>query len=190
MTEAEKREKVIRGLEAHANPKSCETCAGEECPYYNMGGGFTGVTCSSILAVDALALLKEQEAKELSESCENCNEYDNEKHYCPKFCRVIRETVDELLKEQEPRILSWREVKRLDGIESPAVWLEDYDKIHVIPALGLTTGFMDDDKAAFRVRGRTVTANCSDYGKRWRAWTSRPTQEQRKEVPWDEPTEI
>lgn len=57
------REKVIRGLEAHANPKLCETCAGEECPYYNMGGGYTGVTCSSILAVDALALLKEQEAR-------------------------------------------------------------------------------------------------------------------------------
>lgn len=55
-----KREKVIRGLEAHANPKSCETCAGEECPYYNKGGGFPGVTCSSFLAIDALALLKEQ----------------------------------------------------------------------------------------------------------------------------------
>ena len=66
MNDAEKREKVIRGLEAHANPKSCETCAGEECPYYNMGGGFTGVTCSSILAVDALALLKEQEARAIT----------------------------------------------------------------------------------------------------------------------------
>ena len=63
-----KREKVIRGLEAHANPKTCETCAGEECPYYNMGGGYTGVTCSSILAVDALALLKEQEPRVLEYS--------------------------------------------------------------------------------------------------------------------------
>lgn len=56
------RENVKRGLEAHANPKSCETCAGEECPYYNRGDGYTEVTCSSILAADALALFKEQEA--------------------------------------------------------------------------------------------------------------------------------
>lgn len=56
-----KREKVIRGLEAHANPKTCETCAGEDCPYYSSGGSYTEVTCSSFLAVDALALLKEQE---------------------------------------------------------------------------------------------------------------------------------
>ena len=55
------RDKVIRGLEAHANPKTCETCVGEECPYYNRGGSYTEVTCSSFLAADALDLLKEQE---------------------------------------------------------------------------------------------------------------------------------
>ena len=61
------REKVIGGLESHANPKSCETCAGEVCPYCNMGGSYyTGVTCSSFLAADALALLKEQEARVLT----------------------------------------------------------------------------------------------------------------------------
>ncbi len=56
------QEKVILGLEAHANPKACETCSGEVCPYYNEGDGFIGVTCSSILAANALALLKEKEA--------------------------------------------------------------------------------------------------------------------------------
>ena len=57
------REKVIRGLEAHSNPKTCETCAGEDCPYYNRGGSYPKVTCSSFLAADALALLREQEAR-------------------------------------------------------------------------------------------------------------------------------
>jgi len=57
------REKAIRGLEAHANPKTCETCAGEDCPYFNTGNSYTGVTCSSFLAADALALLKEQEPR-------------------------------------------------------------------------------------------------------------------------------
>ena len=50
MADAEKREKVIRGLEAHANPKTCETCAGEYCPYYDRDGSYTAVTCSSFLA--------------------------------------------------------------------------------------------------------------------------------------------
>ena len=63
MNDAEKRENVIRGLEAHANPKTCETCAGEYCPYYDRDGSYTAVTCSSFLAADALALLKEQEAR-------------------------------------------------------------------------------------------------------------------------------
>ena len=66
MTDAEKREKVIRGLEAHANPKTCETCAGEDCPYYDRDGSYTAVTCSSFLAADALALLKEQEPRVLT----------------------------------------------------------------------------------------------------------------------------
>lgn len=72
MTDAEKREKAIRGLEAHANPKTCETCAGEYCPYYDRGGSYTAVTCSSFLAADALALLKEQEARVMTlEEAEN-----------------------------------------------------------------------------------------------------------------------
>ena len=28
--------------------------------------------------------------------CTDCNEYNQEKHYCPKFCDVIRETDKEM----------------------------------------------------------------------------------------------
>lgn len=28
--------------------------------------------------------------------CTDCNEYNQEKHYCPKFCDVIRETDREM----------------------------------------------------------------------------------------------
>jgi len=28
--------------------------------------------------------------------CTDCNEYNQEKHYCPKFCDVIRETTKEI----------------------------------------------------------------------------------------------
>ena len=38
------------------------------------------------------------------EWCHNCKEYDQQKHYCPRFCRVIRETVEEL-KSEQPEII-------------------------------------------------------------------------------------
>lgn len=28
--------------------------------------------------------------------CTDCNEYNQEKHYCPKFCDVIRDTTTEM----------------------------------------------------------------------------------------------
>jgi hypothetical protein len=28
--------------------------------------------------------------------CTDCNEYNQEKHYCPKFCDVIRDTTEEI----------------------------------------------------------------------------------------------
>ena len=50
------REKVIRGLKAHAVIGMC----GDNCPYY----GYSGQgTCSETLCADALSLLKEQEPR-------------------------------------------------------------------------------------------------------------------------------
>ena len=30
------------------------------------------------------------------DKCTDCNEYNQEKHYCPKFCDVIRDTTKEM----------------------------------------------------------------------------------------------
>ena len=35
-------------------------------------------------------------------NCVDCEEYDKEKHYCPKFCNVIRFTVDEIRRDYIP----------------------------------------------------------------------------------------
>ena len=32
----------------------------------------------------------------LDQKCTDCNEYNQEKHYCPKFCDVIRNTTEEM----------------------------------------------------------------------------------------------
>ena len=45
---------------------------------------------------------------ELDEWCTDCKEYDSERHHCPRFNRVIRETMKEV-KEAEPRKGKWEE---------------------------------------------------------------------------------
>lgn len=64
MTDAEKREKVIRGLASCACDAGVpDICGIMECPYREHG-----VACGHILARDALALLREQEARVMTVS--------------------------------------------------------------------------------------------------------------------------
>ena len=49
--------------------------------------------------VDDLIEIVKQEAEQYEEcykDCEQCEAYDKEKHHCPKFCKVIKETVKEI----------------------------------------------------------------------------------------------
>ena len=39
--------------------------------------------------------------EEMSEWCTDCGEYDHERHCCPRFCRVIEETVAEIRERRE-----------------------------------------------------------------------------------------
>ena len=51
------------------------------------------------LALDDAIEIVKQEAAEYEECYKDCGEcaaYDREKHYCPKFCKVIKETVKEI----------------------------------------------------------------------------------------------
>lgn len=87
-----------------------------------------------------------------------------------------------LLKAQEPRLLA------LDEIHGDmTVWLEDVDKADVILAItesefyalhGLVRCFITSDN-------RRIAPSKREYGIRWRAWTSEPTDEMRKAVKWD-----
>lgn len=89
-----------------------------------------------------------------------------------------------ILKAQVPRVMTWREIVHSIEIESPAIWLEDRDKVHVIPALTIASYVTNSENVTFVVRGKRIDAKHSDYCKRWRAWTARPTEEQRKAVKW------
>lgn len=144
MTDTEKREKVMLGLECCA--KGIEKCA--ECPYSIFtdanGNGFCLI---DNMVSDALSLLKEQEA----------------------------------------RVLEYSEIEK-----HPLVWLEDNDKENVIPALflqynGWSAEFSrqaTDKYVDTLIRSAKVVADERWYNVTWRAWSARPTEEQRKVAKW------
>lgn len=47
---------------------------------------------------DAIEIIKQEAAEyeECYKDCGECEAYDKEKHHCPKFCKVIKETVKEI----------------------------------------------------------------------------------------------
>ena len=50
-------------------------------------------------ALDKAIEIVKQEAEQYEEcykDCGDCKAYEKEKHYCPKFCKVIKETVKEI----------------------------------------------------------------------------------------------
>lgn len=48
-------------------------------------------------------LLESLPSAENNEWCDNCKEYDHSKHCCPRFNRVIRETVEEVKQNAEQK---------------------------------------------------------------------------------------
>lgn len=124
---------------------------------------------------------KEKVINELDDVAMACVKYDN-----LKAIQTLNSAIT-LLKEQEPRVLEYSEFEKL-----PLVWLEDNDKEDVIPALFLQYNGWNakfsrqapDEYVSTCVRSATVYADKNTYGIRWRAWTSRPTEEQRKAVKW------
>lgn len=97
------------------------------------------------------------------------------------------ETILELLKEQEPHLLTLDEIQNAKDI--PAYWFED-DEGYMTSSLstiydwyGHNISFVTEDKEGY-LEGYTYPD--TQYGKTWRCWSSKPTDEQRKKVQWDE----
>ena len=118
------------------------------------------------------------------DACRDCG-YD-EKSYDECEKELMRDALS-LLKAQEPKVMTLEEVKN-----SEVVYLEDYadpdDGVSPIirPAINVEVKnggiFMLDSISC--EEGYIFSVD-DDYGKFWRCWTSRPTDEQRKAVKWD-----
>lgn len=107
--------------------------------------------------------------------------------FTERVCDVIA-----LLKEQQPRVMTLEEV--ITHYSLPPVFVDDlgaqedyYEDIQP-----LYFEFLHDKEYPWMVHwiGHTHVTMCLNewkhtYNKKWRCWTSRPTDEQREETPWD-----
>lgn len=121
-------EKVLKGLKLCSIDTEYWSEPCDICPY-----GKGDQDCVKSLMWDAVKVLNElhqdkmalevkvaskgSEDAKLDEWCDQCNEYDQQKHCCPRFNHVIRNTVDELKKQEQ-----WNYVK--DGLPTTDDWLE------------------------------------------------------------------
>lgn len=108
---------------------------------------------------------------------------------CPYFSddecvRSILRDALELLKEQEPRVLTLDEVKKLESLRDGAIWIETIGK-GLFPALPEIT--MSEIIFFVAIPADHYRFYCENkwYGKTWRCWTYKPTDEQRKAVKWE-----
>lgn len=86
------------------------------------------------------------------------------------------------LKAQEPRVMTLEEV-----LATEVVYAEDIDKAEIIPVL--VSRRSHDRIVLVRAHlmggpSHVIYPLISEYGKRWRCWTSRPTDAQREATPW------
>ena len=109
---------------------------------------------------------------------------DNDFHKFPGWGHAVLAMRDAiaLLKEQEPRAMTLREVQKIASIRDGAIWLE--------AGAGLMPAFMEFATkditffVAVPLTGYRQFFENDWYGKTWRCWTSRPTDEQREAVKW------
>lgn len=102
--------------------------------------------------------------------------------------KLIDDTL-ELLKEQEPRVLTLDEVENQK--QSGGLWLDSRDNDWTPMAVLLYE--VDKKKVTFMSRiglkfyaNKDRTGQYGNYGTDWRCWSSKPTDEQREGTPWQE----
>lgn len=83
-----------------------------------------------------------------------------------------------LSRAQEPHVMTLEELVR-DNV----VYLEDFDKESTVP--GIYCDSHNEERVFATKRNGYLFVKDDDYGVRWRCWTAKPTEGQRKAVKWD-----
>jgi hypothetical protein len=112
---------------------------------------------------------------------------------CPYFraynmgdcIRALAKDALTLLKAQEPRVMTLEEVKQHNN-QDGCVWFEQ-PTYNADAAFVLKEDFMIQVISPY-ILGEPINHGYwtnGNYGKTWRCWTSRPTDEQREAVKWE-----
>ena len=115
--------------------------------------------------------------------CKSCPYWGSGPHGSSECKDLAREALS-LLREQEPRVMTLKEVKNLQSLRDGAIWLEALSGL--FPALPeicmLNTTFF----VAIPLNNYRGHFDNKYYGKTWRCWTARPTDEQREAAKWND----
>ena len=86
------------------------------------------------------------------------------------------------LKEQEPRVMTRLEIEQS---EECVVWFEDdqFNCYALVDGINQRNSWVWLNTVGDM--GLQQRRDCENYGKRWRCWTKRPTEDQRKAVKWE-----
>ena len=161
------RDKVVEALEICTSREPGEyTC--NKCHYETR---VDGDGCEVNLMLDAIALLKAYEAERLE--------------WIGAVAKLTAE--NELLKEQEAKVLT---VDQLEDALDTVVWLETPVSENLADGYSLIMAYSHKDgymffESPFGDNPSQDILEYSEYGKSWRCWDKRPTDEQRQAVTWD-----
>lgn len=118
-----------------------------------------------------------------------------------KMIEDAMDIIEDALQAQEPRVLTLEEMKSLSIANDDALFDKDMTFVWLEAAadgyINITRptysfnpewGIEDDSFYVYYI-GTDVgdRLESCDYGKTWRCWTARPTDEQREATPWNEP---
>jgi hypothetical protein len=99
------------------------------------------------------------------------------------------ELAEKALRQYEPRVMAWDEVRA--AMKAP-IWKETKSMHNAlyngwVLAYDIQTGqgITGTRLGMAEPSGRVVWYKAEDYGKTWRCWTARPTDEQREATPWN-----
>jgi hypothetical protein len=118
------------------------------------------------------------------DACRDCG-YDNEP--CPKCFEHLLRDAHDLLKAQEPRVMTLEEVE--DALDT-VVWLDMpgaenlADGFSLIMAYSRKNGWVWFD-SPFGDNPSQDRFEYEDYNKTWRCWTSRPSDSERRNTSWE-----
>ena len=114
-----------------------------------------------------------KKAPELKEECAGCP-YDDGQDDC--IARMAADALA-LLKAQEPRVMTKEEIIGWDGY----IWFE-FNGMKAMKTVLIDHGMV---REPFRGDYPTKELSWGTCQETWRAWTARPTDEQRKAVKWE-----